>query len=319
MRTFDDKPAERSATTLLVALVGPSGSGKTFSALRLATGIRRVTGGDIHLIDTESKRALHYADRFQFRHVDFAPPFAPADYLAAFDHCVSKGAKVIIFDSASHEWEGQGGVLDMHEAELDRMAGDNASFGKRNALNFPAWAKPKQEHNKFKLRIAQANTTCIFCFRAKEKIKMPPKGSDNKEMIELGWQPLGGEDLVYEMGLRCLLPPGSDGEPRWRSDTPAEAEVFKLPVQFRDLLSKTAQLSEDIGEALAKWAAGDPSTLPMSVADLLIAYNACADAATLATLDAECKRAWRVMSTDDKNAVKTAMGQAKARATGAAA
>ena len=65
-RTFTDKEAKRMHVPLLIGLVGSSGSGKTFSALRIATGIQKVTGGDIYYIDTESRRALHYADAFKF-------------------------------------------------------------------------------------------------------------------------------------------------------------------------------------------------------------------------------------------------------------
>jgi predicted ABC-type transport system involved in lysophospholipase L1 biosynthesis ATPase subunit len=91
-RTFGDKPAVREKTPLLVGLVGPSGTGKTFSALRLAAGVQRVSGGDVFVVDTEARRALHYADRFKFRHVQFDAPFGPLDYLAAIEHCVRKGA-----------------------------------------------------------------------------------------------------------------------------------------------------------------------------------------------------------------------------------
>ena len=84
-RVFEDRPATRERTPLLVGLVGPSGSGKTYSALRLATGFQRVTGGDIYFIDTEARRALHYADSFNFRHLPFGAPFGSLDYLGVFD------------------------------------------------------------------------------------------------------------------------------------------------------------------------------------------------------------------------------------------
>ena len=61
-RVFDDKPAVRERVPLLLGLVGPSGGGKTYSALRLARGFQKVTGGDIHFIDTEARRVFHYAD-----------------------------------------------------------------------------------------------------------------------------------------------------------------------------------------------------------------------------------------------------------------
>mgnify|MGYP003345991438 CR=1 FL=1 len=38
---------------LLIGIMSPSGGGKTFSALRLATGMRRVYGGDIYGIDPQ--------------------------------------------------------------------------------------------------------------------------------------------------------------------------------------------------------------------------------------------------------------------------
>ena len=39
--------------------------------------------GDIHVIDTEARRALHYASYFKFRHTPFDAPFGSLDYLAA--------------------------------------------------------------------------------------------------------------------------------------------------------------------------------------------------------------------------------------------
>ena len=126
-RTFDDQPAVRSHVPLLVGLMGPSGSGKTFSALRLATGIQNVSGGEIFVVDTESRRALHYADTFKFRHIAFGAPFGSLDYLAAMQHCVNKGAGVIVVDSLSHEHIGIGGYLLTQEAEVERMAGDATS------------------------------------------------------------------------------------------------------------------------------------------------------------------------------------------------
>ena len=69
----------------LTVVTGPSGSGKTFSALRLATGIARVVPGGIVLIDTENRRAKHYASEFKFSHIDFSPPYGSLDYLAALN------------------------------------------------------------------------------------------------------------------------------------------------------------------------------------------------------------------------------------------
>src|SRR5271156_81150 len=125
LRTFEAKPAVREHVPLLVGLMGCSGSGKSYSALRLATGIQQVTGGDIYAIDTEARRLLHYADQFKFKHIQFDPPFGSLDYLAAIKHCVDQGANVIVIDSMTHEHSGPGGYLQTQEAEVDRMAGSD--------------------------------------------------------------------------------------------------------------------------------------------------------------------------------------------------
>jgi len=244
-RKFTDSPAKREQVPLLLGYTGPSGGGKTYSMLRVATGIQRVSGGDIHVIDTEARRALHYADRFRFQHLQFDPPFGPLDYLAAIKHCAAKGAGVICVDSMSHEHEGPGGVLETHDAEVKRMGGEKH--------NFRAWARPKAERRRLINEILQLKTNLIFCFRAKQKTK-----PDGKKLIDLGWCPIAGPEFVYELTANCLLPPHANGVPQWETDLPGEREMMKLPQQFRDIL--TGQLSEDMGEAMARWAAGEPTT-----------------------------------------------------------
>lgn len=115
-REFTMQKAVRGQVPLLIGLTGPSGSGKTFSALRLAKGIQSIVGGKICGVDTESRRMLHYADNFDFQHVDFQAPFGSLDYLAALQACVAGGAKVIIVDSMSHEHSGVGGMIEYQEA-----------------------------------------------------------------------------------------------------------------------------------------------------------------------------------------------------------
>lgn len=261
MRTFIDKLATRERVPLLLGLFGPSGSGKTFSALELATGIQQVTGGDIHVIDTEARRALHYADRFTFRHIQFDAPFASLDYVDAIEHSVGKGAGVVIVDSMSHEHEGPGGYLELAESELERMAGSD--WGKRQACKLASFIKPSQQRRAMINRILQLNANFIFCFRAKDKVK-PEKNNQGKTVIEnLGFMPIAGMELVFEMTACCLLGPRSGGIPTWETDFSGEKMVMKLPVQFEKLLTDGKPLSPATGRLLAEWARG---VLPASVA-----------------------------------------------------
>jgi len=253
-RQFVDNQAVREKVPLWVGLAGPSGGGKTYSAHRLAKGMQRVHGGDIFGIDTESKRMLHYADKFNFRHVPFNAPFGSLDYVEAVKYCVSKGAGIIIIDSMSHEHEGEGGCLECHEAELQRLSGGD--WKKAQALTMLAWSKPKQARRRMINALLQINAAFIFCFRAKDKIKIK-KG---EQPTQLGFMPIAGEELVFEMTANALLLPGAGGVPTWMSEEIGERTMIKLPEQFRNHFlgeSKGKPLDEAAGEFMARWSMGE--------------------------------------------------------------
>lgn len=245
--------ARRESTPLLVGLVGPSGGGKTKSALRLATGIRKVRGGKVVGIDTEARRMLHYADEFPLTYLEFHAPFSSKRYLEALKAAAEKAeGGVVVVDSMSHEHEGEGGYLEYHEAELDRMAGDD--WKKRDRVTFTAWIKPAQERRRLINSILQMNCAFIFCFRAKEKLKIV-KGA---QPIEMGWQAIAGDEFAFEMTVRCLLPPGANGVPDW-SPASFQQGVPKRSDAHQPLIPDGVQLSEQIGERLALWAKGTVS------------------------------------------------------------
>ena len=257
-RIFTPKPATRQAVPLFIGIIGPSSSGKTFSALRLATGIQAVTGGDIHMIDTENRRGLHYADRFKYQHIQFDPPFGSLDYLAALEQSAAAGAKIIIVDSASHEHESTGGLLDLQDQEMRRLAGDDYGTYKAERFNMIAWQKPKFNRRKLIGGMVRLNASVIFCFRAKETSK-PIKKDGKTQIVPMGFSSIGADEWVFEMALSTLLLPGSNGVPTWRSDNPGEKIAIKLPEQFRNIFADSQPLSEDIGKKLAEWAKGEPA------------------------------------------------------------
>lgn len=268
MRKFEDMPARRKAVPLLVGLIGPSSSGKTFSALRLASGIQQVKGGDVYVIDTEADRALHYADQFRFRHVPFKPPFSPLDYLAAIDHCVGKGAGVIVIDSMSHEHEGPGGVLEMHQAKVEKLSGGD--WRKAERVKMLAWSEPKQQRRRLLNSIVQTGCSIVCCFRAKEKLKIVT----GKEPEQLGWMLIGGDEFGYEMTASFLLYPGSGGVPTFTPEHNGERTMIKVPSQFEWLREMKGPISEDEGRRMAEWASGDDLPPPRDwSADIRDAYS----------------------------------------------
>lgn len=120
MNAYNFTDAVRDDTSLLIGIAGASGSGKTMSALRMATGLAQ--GDPIYFIDTEAKRGLHYAQEFKFKHLDMRPPFTPEAFAGAISTAEKAGAKVIIIDSMSDEYEGMGGLQEMHDDEVARLA-----------------------------------------------------------------------------------------------------------------------------------------------------------------------------------------------------
>src|SRR5512139_2729714 len=136
--SFEFRPAIREAVGLLIGLIGPSGGGKTYTAMRLAKGI--CGEKPFAVIDTEASRAKHYADIFKFDHGDLKPPFRPSAYADAIKAADEAGYKAVIVDSCSHEWAGEGGILDWQEEELFKKAGDD--YHKRETYKMSSWIKP---------------------------------------------------------------------------------------------------------------------------------------------------------------------------------
>lgn len=250
--TAIEAKSSREPQPLLVGITAPSGGGKTFSALELATGMRRVLGGDIYLLDTEAKRSLAYRQLFDFKFVNFAPPFNPERYERAIRWAIDKGAKVIIVDSMTHEHAGEGGVLDMVEDYLDKKANDN--WDQRDKLKWAAQIEPKRQRKMLNAAIEQVGGRCafIFCYRATDKSKPGPGGKP----VHLGWSAETTSNLPYMMTVRFLLPPGADGHPNLTPDTEFEKLSIKMPIQFRDWFRKGLQLNRDLGEKLARWSLG---------------------------------------------------------------
>jgi hypothetical protein len=267
-RTFTNTDAtearNQAPVPLLIGLTGPSSSGKTFTALRLATGIQSVYGGDIYVVDTEQRRSLHYADRFHFKHVPFGEPFGALDYREALRYCKAQGAGVVVIDSASHEHDGPGGMLEQHEAELTRMAGAT-DYAKRERMTMLAWQKPKQARRKLITAITtELNMPVIFCFRAKATTKPMKDKADGGKLkpVEMGYMAIAGEEWLFEMALNALFLPGAEGRPTWVSEKPGERAVIKLPAQFKWLAENEAPLNEEVGKRLAEWARGSAGTSP---------------------------------------------------------
>ena len=249
------RPAIRENVGLLIGLAGGTGSGKTYTAMRLAQGISG--GKPFCVLDTEARRALHYADAFKFDHAEITPPFRPATYEDAIIAADKAGYPVIVVDSMSHVWAGDGGVLDWQEEELDRMAGQD--WAKRERVKMAAWIKPKVAHKHMVQRLLQVRAHLILCFRAEEKVEMQ-KDSQGKTVIVKkqgltgldGWFPICEKNLPFEMTASFLLLATKPGYPH----------PIKLQDQHRSLFQLDKPIDEQSGKLIAQWASGGKVSRP---------------------------------------------------------
>jgi len=234
--SFQFRAAKREGIHAMIGLMAGTGGGKTFSAMRLATGL---SGGKrFAVIDTEAGRAKHYADDFQFDHGDLSPPHSPDAYLEAIVAAEAAGYPVIVVDSMSHEHAGDGGLLDMHEAEFQRLGG-------RDAVKMTAWIKPKMAHKSMVSKLLQLRSHLILCFRAEPKVKVGKDANGKTQITDAGWQPICAKGLEFEMTVSFLLSHERPGLP----DHP-----LKLPAALRSAFPANREIGEDAGRALAAWA-----------------------------------------------------------------
>ena len=311
---FEFRPAVRENVGLLIGLAGGTGSGKTYTAMRLAAGI----AGDkpFAVIDTEAGRAKHYADQFKFDHGDLKPPFRPDAYAEAIKAADAAGYPVIVVDSASHEHAGEGGLLDWHEEELDRMAGGD--WKKRESCNMAAWIKPKMSHKAMVQKLLQVRAHLILCFRAEEKIEMVRNERGKLEIVKKqtttgldGWVPFSEKNLPYELTASFLL----------TADAPGVPKPIKLQHQHRGFFPLNTEITEDSGRKLAAWSQGGTHTAPQTppVASSPTGESAGAvpyseQIKTAQTID-ELAEVWKAIPKDDREIYLAAKDKRKAELT----
>jgi hypothetical protein len=176
--------ASRKKVKIRMNIASPSGFGKTYSALRLAYGM---TGNwtKIAVIDTEHDSASLYAHLGEFKTLRLDPPFSAERYIAAIDTCEKAGMELIIIDSITHIWKGQGGILEYQN-----------SLGGR----YQDWAKATPLYQKWLTRILQSPCHVITTNRKKQAYNLITEGNRTK-VEKAGLDDEIREGYEYEMTL----------------------------------------------------------------------------------------------------------------------
>lgn len=179
-------PAKRETVKLKLAVQGPSGAGKTLGALALAEAI--AAGGKVALIDTENGSAALYADRYAFDTIVMHPPYLTKKYEEGVKAAIAAGYSVLVIDSISHQWDGDGGILQRKE-ETDARGGNH----------FSNWEPFTKEHNKFRALLLDAPIDIVVTMRSKMAYSQEQKQNGSGTTIKkLGLQPQQRDGMEYE-------------------------------------------------------------------------------------------------------------------------
>lgn len=237
--TYSFRPARKGSAKLLVGVFSESGNGKTYSSLLLARGFVG-EHGTIGMIETESGRGEIYQDVIPggYAVCSISGDFSPEAYGKAIGLAEDAKFGALIIDSASHEWESIGGVLD--------MAAKNQADGKKGPL---VWQRPKLDHSKhFVLRLMASPIPLIIVnMRAKYPMKEIEKNGKKEWARSETLEPKQSDDLLYEMLIHGWI------------DEKHNYHVTKYPKaipELRGVVRDGEPLTIETGQRLAAWAAG---------------------------------------------------------------
>lgn len=193
MGVIDIRPVEGGQSKAVIGIAGKSGDGKTLTALYIARGMVD-SPSEIGFLDTENKRGSLYFNALdgKFQIGDLYPPFSPDRYAAAIKQFQDMGIKVLIIDSVTHEWEGDGGCDDIANLSLEQ--------GKKA----PNWIGAKRGHKKFMNVLLQSNINIICSIRARDKVKVEVVNG-KQEFVPQGIQPVCEKNFMFEMTASIMM------------------------------------------------------------------------------------------------------------------
>lgn len=230
---FQVQKAVREKIYTKIALMSPSGGGKTYSSLVLATGmakeLERQTGkkAKILMANTEQARGRYYANEFDYDIIDLTPPYNPELFVEAINFAVSSGYDILIMDSTSPEWEGQGGCL-----ELQQKAGGT----------YQAWKNVTPRHDAFINALASSPIHIIATMRGKDQYELDVDDKGKKSVKKLGVGGKQRDGFEYEFTCTFLVDLKSHVADPQKDNT----HIFEN--------ATPSMLTQAHGEKIIKWA-----------------------------------------------------------------
>ena len=220
------RKAERRKAKLRLGITGAAGSGKTYGALLVAKGL----GGKTVLLDTENGSGDLYASEFNYDVGAITAPYTINKYIEGIKQAENLGYDIIIIDSLSHAWAGEGGLLEQV---------DNIAAASRSGNSYTAWRQVTPQHNKLIEIMLNSSCHIIATMRSKTEYVIVENDKGRKEPRKVGLAPVQREGMDYEFGIVFDL-----GQNHMASVSKDRTSLFD---------GQVFTLSQQVGETLRKW------------------------------------------------------------------
>jgi hypothetical protein len=227
---FTPRKAEKHSVKLKMAIQGPSGSGKTEGALALATNF--APDAKILVIDTENDSASLYADRYNFDTISLTAPYTSDRYKKAMQVAAQNGYDVLIVDSLTQQWDGEGGILRRKE-EKDRSGGNS----------FTNWASFTPEHTGFMEFIKQLPVHTICTMRTKQAYVLEKNDRGKETPRKVGLDPIQRDGteyeytIVFDVNMVHRATTSKNRTTLFQTDDPIDLASPKVAGEIRDWLA----------------------------------------------------------------------------------
>lgn len=248
---FAFKPATRTKTKARIALAGPSGAGKTRWALEVA----RFLGQRIAVVDTENSSASLYAGlndlHFDTLNLD---NFSIQNYLDAIALAEREKYDVIVIDSLSHAWAGEGGALET----VDKLKGNNAFTN--------GWGAVTPLQNKLTNAITQCSSHIVVTLQSHQEYVLEEQtnraGKKVQVPVRKGMKPIqrAGMEYIFTVYGELRL------EDHAYNVTKSRIHSIKQDYVSVNELDHFAKTVRDFHESGAEMASTEPAAQPSTAA-----------------------------------------------------
>lgn len=248
MSQFVIQKASRLKKYLKINISGVSGAGKTMGALLVAKGL--VGSLDkVCVLDTENGSASLYASMGCFDTVKLEPPFTPQLFVNAINFVMSqKQYSCIVIDSISHEYEGQGGLLEIVEG-----------FGGQ----FSSWGKASPIHKAFLDSLLRSDIHIITTTRKKTDYSMETNDKGKLSPKKVGLKDVQKEGYEYELDLALDVDINHNASvSKTRLMDNDGNSIFDSNIPFK--------LTDKIGEKIKSW--NESGKHPPTISEQAYAY-----------------------------------------------